>query len=203
MLLHIHSRLQTQAFWNQDAIQQIKTPLDEQSEHGGGDGAFENGDMIIQVQTAQNWFAETAGANERGQCGRPDVNDGARFYSAEDRAGRDGQIDFPEPRERFETKRNRRFADRLRDVLQSGGGIANNREQSVKKKSGDGGAQADSKKRNRNEQGEERQGWDCLHGTCQSENPMSDYASAAGHDSERDAGDDGEQKREAGQLEMS
>ena len=60
-------RLQTQAFWNQDSIEQVKTPLDQQGENGRGNCALENCGVIVQVQTAQDWFAETAGADERGE----------------------------------------------------------------------------------------------------------------------------------------
>lgn len=44
--------LQPQTFGNQNSIQQIKTPLHQQGEHGGGDCALKDRRMVVQVQAA-------------------------------------------------------------------------------------------------------------------------------------------------------
>src|SRR5436189_537012 len=103
---------QTQAFRNQNAVEQFKTPLDQQSEHGGGNCALQNRRVVVQVQTAQDWLAQATGADQCGERGGSNVNDRGRFDSTENASRRDRKINFPKTRRGFEPQRNGRFADR-------------------------------------------------------------------------------------------
>ena len=39
--------LQAQSFWNENSIEQIKTPLHEQREYSGGNRTLQNGQVIV------------------------------------------------------------------------------------------------------------------------------------------------------------
>src|SRR2546423_992567 len=195
--------LQPQPFWNQEAIQQIETPLNQERQDSSRDRALQNRDVIIQVQAAENRFAQAAGANQRGERGRADIDHGAGFYSAENRARRDRQIDFPKPGGRLEAERSRGLAQRLRDVLESGRRVADNRQQSVKKKRGNRRSWADSEKRDWNQQRQKRQRRNRLDGAGETKNGLADQAAPAGRDAERNSDEDRKQKRNARQLEMT
>src|SRR5437868_1666870 len=102
--------------------------------------------MVVQVQAAQDRFAQSARANQRCERGRSDVDHRARFDASKNRAGSHGQINLPELSTRSEAESNGRLAQRLRYVLQSRGGVSNDGKQPIKKQRGDRGAQTDSKK---------------------------------------------------------
>ena len=74
-----------QTFRNQNAIEQIEEPLHEQREHGSGNCALQNCDVIVQVESAQDRFAQTAGANQCRQGGCADIDYRAGFNSGQDR----------------------------------------------------------------------------------------------------------------------
>src|SRR5262249_38432071 len=52
-----HTALDSQSFWNENAIEQIKTPLHEEREHSSGNRTLENRHVIAQVETAYDRFA--------------------------------------------------------------------------------------------------------------------------------------------------
>ena len=55
--LQIRRQLQTQASWNQNAIEQIEKELHQQRQQRRRNCTFQNRDMIVQVQSADNRFA--------------------------------------------------------------------------------------------------------------------------------------------------
>ena len=73
--------LQTQPFWNQDAIKQIENRLHDQREQRRGNRAFQNRDVIVQVEPAQNRFTQAARADKGRESGRADVDHGAGLDS--------------------------------------------------------------------------------------------------------------------------
>src|SRR4051794_21962711 len=83
------SHLQPQAFWNQEAIEQIEAPLHEQRQDRGWNCTLQNRNVIVQTQSAEDWFPEAARANQRGKGSGADIDHRARFYSPQDRARRD------------------------------------------------------------------------------------------------------------------
>ena len=93
-------------------------------------------------------------------------------------------------RQWLEPERDRGIADRLRDVLQAGGGVANNWKKSVKKKRRDGGAHTDSKKRQWNEESKQGERWNCLHDAGEAENGVTNRAAPTGENPERNTDDD-------------
>jgi hypothetical protein len=54
--------------------------------------------VIVQVETADDRFAESASADQRGKGGRANIDDGARLDSGENRARSDRQENFPKLR---------------------------------------------------------------------------------------------------------
>src|SRR5438105_5282469 len=49
--------LQTQPSWNQNAIEQIEKELHQQRQQRRWNCAFQNRDMIVQIESANDWFA--------------------------------------------------------------------------------------------------------------------------------------------------
>ena len=90
-----------------------------------------------------------------------------------------------------------------RDVLQTGGGVAHDRQQAVEEKAAMAVRDADSEKRQRDEQREEGERRNGLHRAGQAKNDMADRAAPAGDNSKWHADDDGEKQRKAGEFEMS
>jgi predicted CoA-binding protein len=58
-----HIALQAQSFWNQNAIEQIEKPLHQQRQQGCWNRALQDRCVIVQVETAQDWFAKAAGSD--------------------------------------------------------------------------------------------------------------------------------------------
>src|SRR5438874_3300674 len=50
-------QLQTQSSWNQNAIEQIEKELHQQRQQRRRNCAFQDRDMIVQIQSTDNWFA--------------------------------------------------------------------------------------------------------------------------------------------------
>src|SRR5205807_78606 len=96
-----------------------------------------------------------------------------------------------------------RLAQRLWDILQSSGGVAHNRQQTVKKEGDDSGARANSKKRQRHQKRQQSERGNCLNYSGDAENNVPDGATAAGDNSQRQTDNHREKKRNAGELEVS
>ena len=96
-------------------------------------------------------------------------------------------MNLPKPRCRTESERDRRFAQRARDVLQTGRSVSNNREQAVEKKRRDRSANADSEKRQRHEQRQQRERRNGLHNSGKTENDVSNCTAAARPNPKRDS----------------
>ena len=94
----IERRLQIAALSESTRDREIEEPLHQQRQQRGGNRALQNRDVIIQVQSAQDRFAQTAGADQRGQRRGADVDHRAGFDSGENRARSHRQINLPEPR---------------------------------------------------------------------------------------------------------
>src|SRR5436190_224798 len=116
---------------------------------------------------------------------------------------RNRQINIPKARPRFEAKSDRRFADRLANVLQSGRGVPHDRQQPVEKQRRDGGAHANSEKRHRHEQREESERRNSLDRAGKSEDHLPDDSASTGGDAQWNADRDREKQRQAGELQMT
>ena len=55
--------LQPKSFWNQNAVEQIEERLHQQRQDRGWDRALEDRSVIVQIEAAQNRFAQAAGAD--------------------------------------------------------------------------------------------------------------------------------------------
>src|SRR4051794_38527106 len=120
--------LQPQSFWNQNTVKQIETPLHYQREQGCRNRALQDRQVIVQIQTTQDRLAQTACTDQSRQGSRSDIDDRTCLDAGENRARSDGQVNFDEPRPRFEPESNSGVANGLWNVLQSGGGVPHNRE---------------------------------------------------------------------------
>ena len=55
--------LQSQSFWNQNAIEQIEKPLHKQRKNRRRNRALENSHVIVQIKATQDWLAQTSGSD--------------------------------------------------------------------------------------------------------------------------------------------
>src|SRR6266511_523087 len=182
--------LQPQSFWNENAIEQIKTPLHEQRQHSSGNRTLENGHVIVQVKTAYDRFAQTASADQRGERGSSNINHGAGFDSGEDGSRCHRHKNLPKARDWAESQCNRGFAQCSWNVLQTGRGVAHDRQQTVQKKRGDGGRNANSKKGKGYKQGEQRERRNCLYNARETKNNMANSTAATRDNAKRNPDDD-------------
>ena len=73
--------LQSQTFRNQNAVKQVEAPLHNQREERRRNRPFQNRDVIVQIQPAQDWLAVAARSNQRRKRGSTNVNNRAGFNS--------------------------------------------------------------------------------------------------------------------------
>src|SRR5579862_3392804 len=73
----------SQSSWNEESVQNGKQSLCGEGHQSCRDGAFQNCVVIVEVQPADDWFAQAARADERRERGRADIDDRAGFYPRE------------------------------------------------------------------------------------------------------------------------
>ena len=135
-----------------------------------------NGGVVVEIESAQDRFAEAAGADQRRERRGADVDHRAGFYAGEDGARSERQINFAQPRSRLEAERGGGVAQRWRDVLDPGGGVAHDREKPVKKERDNRGRRADPEKWHRHEKSEERERRNRLNHPDDGENRLANRA---------------------------
>src|SRR6266567_1549292 len=96
-------------------------------------------------------------------------------------------MNLPKPRACTQTKRDRRFAQRARNILQPGRGVADDREQTIKKERRDRSADADSEKWERHEQRQQRERRNRLHDPGETENDVTNSSAATRPNSKRNS----------------
>src|SRR5213078_1056128 len=72
--LHIVCELDSQSFGNQNAIEHIEKPLHKQCQQCGGNSSLQDRCVIVQIEAAQDRFAEPASADERSERSCADIN---------------------------------------------------------------------------------------------------------------------------------
>src|SRR5262249_46674647 len=102
-------QLYSQTLGNQNAIKYVEEPLHEQCQQRRGNSSLQNRYVIIQIEAAQNGFAQASSADQCGQRCGADVDYRAGLNSRENRARCHRQIDLPESSERTKPQSHSRF----------------------------------------------------------------------------------------------
>ena len=78
--------IHSQTLGNENPVQECKCRLDQECKTSGWDRSFQDGGAVIEIEPAQDGFAQASGADEGGQRRRAYIDYRAGFDAGKDRA---------------------------------------------------------------------------------------------------------------------